>query len=103
MQNLEIAWLDDALDDLEQIRDYYLEHVSVETYDKILQRIVISVNHLSTHAYMGRPSMKNKELRELPIPNTYYIVPYRVKDNEIEIMRVFDGRQEPLESWYYKK
>jgi toxin ParE1/3/4 len=99
MQDLEIIWLESALDDLEEIRGYYIENVSIDTYEKLLQRIINSVGHLSKHAYLGKPSARNKGLRELSVPNSYYTVPYRVKDNQIEILRVFDGRQKPLESW----
>lgn len=45
---------------------------------------------------MGK-SGRVAETRELITGN--YIIPYRVKGNEIQIIRVFDTAQKPVDKW----
>jgi toxin ParE1/3/4 len=56
-------------------------------------RIVLHILHniealLSEHPAMGRPG-RIPGTRELVIPDTPFIVPYRVQDRTIQVLRVF--------------
>jgi toxin ParE1/3/4 len=55
-------------------------------------RIVIAireaVEHLAEYPAMGRPG-RVPGTRELVVPGTPYIIPYRVRGGSVEILRVF--------------
>ena len=54
--------------------------------------ILSSVNRLAEHPGLGRPG-RLPGTRELVVPGTPYLVPYRVRGDRLEIMAVFHGRQ----------
>jgi toxin ParE1/3/4 len=94
-----LVWLELALDDLQNLHEYYADAASEDVANKILQKIFKSVQYIKTAPHLGKPSPKNADIRELIIPQNPYVVPYRVKNQTIEILRVFDGRQNPINSW----
>lgn len=55
-------------------------------------RILDTVDLLATQPHMGRPG-RVVGTRELVVPNTPYIIRYRVKDDRLELIAVFHGRQ----------
>ena len=55
-------------------------------------RILNSVDLLQTQPGMGRPG-RVPGTRELVIPDTPYIIPYRVRRDRLELIAVFHGRQ----------
>lgn len=55
---------------------------------RIVEHIFESVNHLATHPLLGRPG-RLPGTRELIISGTPFIVPYRVREDEVVILRVF--------------
>ena len=55
-------------------------------------RIAEQVNMLMEHPQMGRPGRK-KGTRELVISRTPYVVVYRIKDTDIEVIRVLHSSQ----------
>jgi toxin ParE1/3/4 len=56
----------------------------------VVTKIREAVRNLERHPALGRPG-RVPETRELVIPDTPYIVPYRVKGKSVEILRVFHG------------
>jgi len=54
----------------------------------VVTKIRESVSNLERHPSLGRVG-RVPETRELVIPDTPYIVPYRVKGKWVEILRVF--------------
>jgi toxin ParE1/3/4 len=57
------------------------------------REVVLRILHvveqlLPNNPHMGRPG-RVPGTRELVIPNTPYIVPYRVRGDELQIMRVY--------------
>lgn len=82
-----IKWLDDAIDDLQALR-LYIANDKLSAANRVAKRILNAVNHLPRHPDMGRPG-RVAGTRELIIPNMPYVIPYRVKNNAIEILRVF--------------
>jgi toxin ParE1/3/4 len=82
-----IAWLDDAINDLQALHQYITkENPAAAT--KVAKRILKTVDLLSNQSGMGRKG-RVLETRELIIPGTPFIIPYRVKNQRIEILRVF--------------
>jgi len=52
------------------------------------------VKLLLDNPYLGRP-VEGFDLRQIPIPNTPFQLIYRVRSQTLEIVRVWDMRQEP--------
>ena len=81
-----IKWLDDAIDDLQALRQYIAQD-KPSAANRLAKRILNTVNLLPEQSGMGRPG-RVLGTRELLVSSTPYIVPYRVKNNAIEILRV---------------
>lgn len=83
---MKVRWLDDAIDDLQSLR-HYISQDKPSAANRIAKRIVNSVNLLSDQSEIGRFG-RIPGTRELLIPDTPFIIPYRIKNNVIEILRV---------------
>jgi toxin ParE1/3/4 len=57
---------------------------------RIVQTIHETVDLLRRHLNLGRAG-RVSGTRELVVSGTPYVVPYRVRDDEIQILRVFHG------------
>ena len=79
-------WTRPALADLEGIGDF-VAHDNPNAADRIVMRIVEAVEILRDHPHLGRAG-RIAGTRELVIPETPYIVPYRVVDDEVQILAV---------------
>ena len=55
-------------------------------------------NCLMSRPIAGARRNQADGIHELVVPSLPYILPYRVKDGRIEILRIFHTSQEPLES-----
>lgn len=86
---MEIRWTSKAAQNFEDI-EYYLSQEDPKAAAKIVHAILNSVELLSQHPGMGRAG-RVVGTRELIVPNTPYLIPYRVIDNQIEILRIFHG------------
>jgi toxin ParE1/3/4 len=82
-----IMWLDDAVHDLRSLQQYITSE-NPSAANRIAKRILESVNLLIEQPAMGRPGRVHNT-RELVIVGTPFIIPYRVKNKNIEILRVF--------------
>ena len=81
-----IRWLRIALADLDDLMTYIAKD-NPEAANKVARMIWEATRILSDHPAMGRPG-RVTGTRELVISGTYYIVPYRVKTDEVQILRV---------------
>jgi toxin ParE1/3/4 len=83
-----VVWSPEAIEDLSSLRAYVAEE-SPAGARRIVLRILHAVEHLlPDNPHMGRPG-RVPGTRELVIPRTPYIVPYRVKRDVIQILRVY--------------
>lgn len=89
---MRIIWLNDAVDDLAAISDYIANDNPLAARN-VAKRIKNSVNSLKEHQGIGRPG-RVEVTRELIVSGLPYIIPYRVKNNVIEILRVLHGAME---------
>jgi toxin ParE1/3/4 len=88
-QSRSIRWTEKAFQYLEAA----IQHVASESphsAEALAKKILQSVNTLVDHPQIGRPG-RCKGTRELVIGGTPYIVPYRIKDQRVEILRVLHG------------
>jgi toxin ParE1/3/4 len=86
---LRIRWTRRADCDLDAVAEY----VGYENPDAAVGavlRIVENVEHLADHPHLGRPG-RIPDTRELIVSGTPYIVPYRVREGVVEILRVLHG------------
>ena len=87
-----INWLEDAIYDLQALR-HYIAQDSIIAANSVVKKILDNIQLLSEHPGMGRQG-RILNTRELIISNTLYIIPYRVKNKKIEILRVFHCARE---------
>jgi toxin ParE1/3/4 len=85
-----VLWSSEAIDDLASLRAFIAEDDPAAA-----QRIVLRIGHnvaqlLSEQPQMGRPG-RVPGTRELVLPGTPYVVPYRIRDNRIQVLRVYHG------------
>jgi len=86
-----IRWLKRASQDLNHVQDYIAQdnpHAAIETVLSIIE----TAEKLIEYPGIGR-SGRIEGTRELVISGTPYFLPYRVKEDRIEIMRVMHGAQ----------
>ena len=94
---MEVRWLGRALADLEQIQDYLLERNPPAAL-RMVAVLHTTAESLAEMPHRGRPG-RWQGTRELIVPDTPYLIPYRVRGEVIEILRVFHGaRQWPPSS-----
>lgn len=86
---MRIRWTRRADCDLNSVADYIADD-NPQAAARVVLRIVEAVGHLSEHPHLGRPG-RVPDTRELVVKDTPYVVPYRVRGGELEILRVLHG------------
>ncbi len=86
---MRIRWLSDAVDDLVGISDY-IANDNPNAARNVAERIKNGVDSLKKYPGIGRPG-RVEGTRELVVSGLPYLIPYRVKNNVIEILRVLHG------------
>jgi toxin ParE1/3/4 len=85
-----IVWSPEAIQDLISLRAYIAEE-SPAGARRIVLRMLHDVEHLlPNNPHIGRAG-RVPGTRELVIPRTPYVVPYRVRGESIQILRVYHG------------
>ena len=84
---MRLRWTRLAERDLDDIAAYVGQDSPAAAARVILELIDQTEELLSRHAALGRPG-RVLGTRELVIQGLPYIIPYRVRDNDIEILRV---------------
>jgi toxin ParE1/3/4 len=87
---MNIVWSPEAIQDLISLRAYIAED-SPAGARRIALRILHDIEYLlPDNPHIGRPG-RVPGTRELVIPRTPYIVPYRMQGASIQILRVYHG------------
>jgi toxin ParE1/3/4 len=94
---LEVVWLRKALLNLDE-EAAYIAQDSAQGAQLVVMRIVHAVELLRHQPGLGRPGRVHGT-RELPVANTRYLIPYRVRGQRIEILRVFHTSRKPPSQW----
>lgn len=84
---MRIRWLERASRDLYQVEAYIAED-DPRAAVRVVLRIIEAVTRLEDNPGMGRAG-RIDGTRELVVSDTPFIVPYRVKGEWVEILRVF--------------
>lgn len=94
---MRVRWLRTALANL----DEEATHIAADdpaAARVVVQRVLDAVALLERQPGLGRPG-RVPGTRELVVPKTRYIVPYRVRADIIEILRVFHTSRRPPARW----
>lgn len=96
---MEVRWLATALRNLDDEAEFVAKDNSAAAR-RLVGRIHEAVDNLKANPAMGRPG-RIHGTRELVVPGTRYIVPYRVRPgvNRVEILRVFHTSRRLPEHW----
>lgn len=86
---MRVRWLRAALKDLDE-RAAYIAVDNPAAARRLVATLLRAINHLAEHPALGRPG-RIAGTRELVIPP--YIIPYRVRRNAVEVLRIFHGAQ----------
>ena len=84
---MRIRWFRQALLDLDQIETYIAEDSSATALEVVV-KIIKAVSLLGAQQGIGRAG-RVPGTKELIVPGLPYIVPYRVKDGEVQVLRVY--------------
>lgn len=87
-----IAISHQATQDLDDIFDYIAPHnpAAALALEETIRGQIMGLLH---NPYLGHPG-RAENTRELVIAGTPYIVPYRVKNNRLEILRVYHAARQ---------
>jgi len=84
-----VRWVEVALANLNMEAEY-IARDNPNAAARTVELIVRAVNQLQDFPAIGRPG-RVAGTRELVVTGTPYIVPYRVRNRYVEILRVFHG------------
>jgi toxin ParE1/3/4 len=83
---LEVRWLKRALANLEEEAEYIARDKPAAAR-RVVLAIAASVARLADYPAMARTG-RVEGTRELVVPGTPYIIPYRVREGRVEVLRV---------------
>ena len=95
---MNILWSPEAIDDLTSLRAYIAEDNPAAAQEVALHIIQNIEQLLPNNPQMGRPG-RVPGTRELVIPKTPFVIPYRLQRNVIQILRVYHGARRGPESF----
>jgi toxin ParE1/3/4 len=89
---MKIIWTAQVLQDLLLVREP-IEIDNKVAAARIANRLRVAAKRLANHPEMGRPGRVDST-RELVVPSTPYLLPYRVREGRVEILAVIHGAEE---------
>ena len=94
---MRIKWLRKALRNLDE-EATYIAADNLTAARLVVRRVFEAVEQLAQQPNIGRPG-RVPGTRELVVRNTRYIVPYRVRGDVVEILRVFHASRRIPQRW----
>ena len=94
---MRIKWLRKALRNLDE-EATYIAADNLTAARLVVRRVFEAVEQLAQQPNIGRPG-RVPGTRELIVRNTRYIVPYRVRGDVVEILRVFHASRRIPKRW----
>jgi toxin ParE1/3/4 len=86
-----IVWSPRAIEHLAHLREY-IARDNPNAANRIASALLEAVEHLAQLPNLGRPG-RVARTRELVVPGTPYIIPYRLRGDRLEVIAVFHARQ----------
>jgi toxin ParE1/3/4 len=88
---MRIRWTPAAAADLQQINDYLKQH-HLHYRQPIMRKLYNTIRSLKNWPGLGRRTEEGT--REILFPPLPYVAVYRVKEQTIEVLRVYHGAQD---------
>ena len=86
-----LVWSPRAIGHLTDLRAY-IARDNPDAAGRIAMTLLAAVERLAELPNLGRPG-RLAGTRELVVPGTQYVIPYRLRGDRLEIIAVFHGRQ----------
>lgn len=86
---MKVVWTRRAGENLDREKAYIAERNPAAARRTAI-RILTAIDRLARHPNLGRPG-RVPDTRELVVPGTPYLVPYRVRGDAVQILRIFHG------------
>jgi toxin ParE1/3/4 len=86
-----VAWSPRAIGHLADLRAY-IARDNPDAAGRLAMALLVAVERLAELPGLGRPG-RVSGTRELVVPGTPYVIPYRLRGDRLEIIAVFHGRQ----------
>ena len=90
---MRVRWLRTALRNLDSEATFIAEDDPAAAR-RVVERVLTAVAMLAAQPGLGRPG-RVANTRELVVLKTRYIVPYRVRGDTVEVLRVFHTSRRP--------
>jgi toxin ParE1/3/4 len=87
-----IVWSPRAIGHLADLRAY-IARDNPDAAGHVAMALLAAVERLADLPNLGRPG-RVSGTRELIVPDTPYVIPYRVRGGSLEVIAVFPGRQQ---------
>jgi plasmid stabilization system protein ParE len=94
---MRVEWLRKALRNLDE-EAAYIATDDASAARLVVVRVLDAVSQLVEQPGLGRPG-RVPGTRELVVPRTRYVVPYRVRGDVVQILRVFHTSRRPPQRW----
>jgi toxin ParE1/3/4 len=94
---MQVKWLRKALQNFDDELAYIAQD-DVSAAHVVVQRVMTAVAMLADQPGLGRPG-RVPGTRELIVAKTRYVVPYRVKGDTVEVLRVFHTSRRLPDKW----
>lgn len=94
---MKVKVLPRATEDLELIRTY-IEKEDEAAATQVVDRLYRSLALIIARPEIGRP-VKGKDVREWTVPGLPYVIPYRLRPDELIILRVYHTRCKRPKNW----
>jgi plasmid stabilization system protein ParE len=96
-KKFEIRWTANAFEGYEKIYNELLFNWSVEVAEKFRHKVESRLYNLSFQPYIGRLSEKRENIRSILL-SKYNRLYYRLTEDTIELISLFDMRQDPFKN-----
>jgi len=94
---MRVRWLRAALRNLEEEASFIAAE-DPKAAQRVVQRILAAAALLAEQPGIGRPG-RVPGTRELVVTRTRYLIPYCVRSDAVEILRVFHTSRRPPRRW----
>lgn len=96
---LPVVWTENAIEDYRLVVDYILQGWPVDIATRFIDKVEKRLETLSVFPNIGIPSSKEDKVKAIVVTehNKLY---YRVTEEFIEVLNLFDTRQDPQKNKY---
>ena len=86
-----VVWSPQAVEHLTHLRSY-IARDNPKAANRVATALLNAVERLAELPNLGRPG-RVAGTREMVVPGTPYVIPYRIRGDRLEVIAVFQGRQ----------